>query len=129
MLVGMVVDTSGLIPRQDSLVFDSLGRNIRRIFSNPIISVKQSGNRIITLQLRAPKQISQVIIEEDIRKGENVRKYLIQAMVGNKWINIAAGQSIGHKRIQKFTPLTTNKIRFSIQEATENVTIKEITFF
>jgi len=129
MLVGMVVDTSGLIPRQDSLVFDSLGKNIKKLFSKPVISAKQSRKRIITLQLSTPKQISQVIIKEDIRGGENVRRYLIQAMVGNKWINIAAGQSIGHKRIQKFTPVITNKIRFSIKEAAENVDVKEISFF
>ncbi|WP_259067009.1 alpha-L-fucosidase [Mucilaginibacter sp. X4EP1] len=130
MLVGMVVDTSGLIPRQDSLVFDSLGKNIRKLFSKPVISAKQLRKKIITLQLSTPKQISQVIIKEDIRGGENVRRYLIQAMVGNKWINIAAGRSIGHKRIQKFTPVNTNKIRLSIQQATEKkVTIKEITFF
>ncbi|MDP9079996.1 MAG: alpha-L-fucosidase [Bacteroidota bacterium] len=129
MLVGMVVDTSGLIPRQDSLVFDSLGRNIKKLFGRPKAVIKYPKKNITVLQLPVPGQISRVIIKEDIRKGENVRRYLIQAMAGNKWIDIAAGQSIGHKRIQTFTPLITNKIRVNIQEAAGKVAIKEISFF
>ncbi len=129
MLIGMVVDTTGLIPGQDSLVFDSLGRNIRGLFGNPVISVKQSGKRTITLQLPSPKLISQVVIKEDIRKGENIRRYVVQGEVGNKWADIAAGQSVGHKRIQAFTPVTTQKLRFRIQEASGNAAVKEITFY
>jgi alpha-L-fucosidase len=129
MLVGMVVDTSGLIPRQDSLVFDSLGKNIKLMFRKPVISAKLAGKRMITIRLPLSRQISQVLIKEDILKGENVRRYLIQAWVVNKWIDIASGQSIGHKRIQTFTPISTNRIKFTVQEATGAVAIKQIIFF
>ena len=129
MLIGMVVDTSGLIPRQDSLVFDSLGRNIRQLFVKPAAVLKYPQKKTITLQFPAPRQISRVVIMENIRKGENVRRYIVQALVANKWIDIAVGQSIGHKRIQPFTPVFTNKTRFSIKDAVGTVAIKEIAFY
>ena len=46
MLVGMVVDTSGLIPKSDSLVFDSLGRRLKSLFDRPVFTAKDITKKI-----------------------------------------------------------------------------------
>ena len=129
MLVGMVVDTTGLIPKQDSLVFDSLGKNVKQLFSRPTVTIKNSNKKVIELNIAIPRQINQVVIKEDFSKGENIRSYVIEATVDNKWQKIADGQSVGHKRIQTFTPITTNKIRFTVVKAVGTIAIKELTFY
>ncbi len=129
MLIGMVVDTSGLIPKQDSLVFDSLGTNIRQLFSKPVATIKNFNKKLVEISLSEPQSVSQVVLEEDISKGENIRKYTLEALIGSKWQKIADGQSVGHKRIQTFGPVIADKVRFTINEAVKDVAIKKITFY
>lgn len=129
MLVGMVVDTSGLIPKQDSLVFDSLGKRIGQLFDKPLARKENFNKSIIEINMAVPRQVNQVVIMEDFSKGENVRSYTIEAMINDKWKRICDGQSIGHKRIQMFTPVITNKIRFIVNEAIGIVAIKELTIY
>lgn len=129
MLIGMVVDTSGLIPKADSLVFDSLGKNINKLFANPVCEVKNSHKKLIEISLNTPQQISRVVIQENIANGKNVRKYVICAWLKKRWKVVAEGESIGHKRIQIFTPVITNKIRFSVKEVVGNLSLKCLAFY
>ncbi len=129
MLIGMVVDTSGLIPKKDSLVFDSLGKKIKFQYQHPVVKLKNSQEKKILLSIPASHTISRVVIQEDISKGENIRSYVIQAYIDNKWQEIARGESVGHKRIQVFKAVNTRKIRFEIKQATGRLFLKEIAFY
>jgi alpha-L-fucosidase len=129
MLMGMVVDTSGLIPKQDSIVFDSLGKKIRGMFAHPVAVVKNSGAMNIPVRLSAPQSISEAVIQEDISKGEHIRAYVIEAWTNGKWKEVASGQSAGHKRIHIFSPVTTDKLRVRITRSAGAVNIKEIVFY
>jgi len=129
MLVGMVVDTSGLIPVADSLVFDSLGRKISGLFGKPIVSKKVIREQVTELAISAPRIFSRVVIEEDISKGENIRSYAIEARAAKGWKEIANGESIGHKRIQVFDPIVTGRLRFSVKESAGPIAVKKITFY
>jgi len=129
MLVGMVVDTSGLIPVADSLVFDSLGRKISGLFGKPIVSKKVIREQVTELAISAPRKFSRVVIEEDISKGENIRSYAIEARAAKGWKEIANGESIGHKRIQVFDPIVTGRLRFSVKESAGPIAVKKITFY
>ena len=129
MLLGMVVDTSGLVPRPDSLVFDSLGRRITGLFANPVIAINNSTNKITEISNTSPILVNQVVIQEEISKGENIRQYAIEAWVNNTWKQIAHGQSVGHKRIQTFAPITTNRLRLIVEKAEGPVNIKRLAFY
>jgi alpha-L-fucosidase len=129
MLIGMVVDTSGLIPVADSLVFDSLGKKINGLFGKPVSIIKDIHERVVEWSAPVPKKVSQVVVREDISKGEHVRSYSIEVWTSGGWKEIASGLSIGHKRIQTFEPITTQKFRFSIKESEGLVSIRDITFY
>jgi alpha-L-fucosidase len=129
MLVGMVVDTSGLIPKRDSLVFDSLGRRLKGLFDKPVFTAKNITKKTTELRIPGPQTISQVMIEEEIEKGENIRSYLIEALVNHHWQTLVDGISVGHKRLQTFTPVKTDCVRFTIKLADGNVSIKKLAFY
>ncbi len=129
MLIGMVIDTSGLVPKQDSIVFDSLGRKINVLFGTAVATVRNSSKKIIEVNLNAAQRVNQLVIQEDIAKGENIRNYSIEAWVDNHWKQVADGQSVGHKRIQTFTPLITKKIRLVIEKAEGPISIKYLGFY
>ncbi|MEO6358494.1 MAG: alpha-L-fucosidase [Ferruginibacter sp.] len=129
MLIGMVVNTSGLIPTQDSILFDSLGKKINSLFNNVVAKTKNVTQKITEIKLPSSQRVSQVVIQEDITKGENIRSYSIEAWMDNQWKKVAEGQSVGHKRIQSFSPVNTNKLRLTIGNAEGRVNIKYLGFY
>ena len=110
-------------------MFDSLGKKIHTLFKNVVATVKNTTKKVIEVKLSSPQSVNQVVIQEDITKGENIRRYSIQAWMDNHWMKIAGGESVGHKRIQTFTPVTTNKLRLVIEKAEGPVSVKYAGFY
>lgn len=129
MLIGVVIDTSGLVPKQDSLAFDSLGKTIKNNFANRVTAIRNSGKKIIELSLPSSRKVNEVVIQEDIAKGENIRQYSIDVWADDHWVTVASGLSVGHKRIQTFAPAITNKLRLVIEKAEGPVSIKYLGFY
>lgn len=117
MLLGIVVDTSGRVPQEDVRRLEEFGQALTAITSHPLASVVNKAERQITLNLKNSQEINQVIFGEMINQGERIRKYSIEAWIDNHWIEIAAGESVGNKRIHKFKKIKTPKIRFNVIES------------
>lgn len=62
-------------------------------------------------------------------EGEKIRKYTIEVMVNGRWIEVASGESIGHKRIQKFNKVNTSMIRLNIVECVGKPDIKNFSVY
>ena len=119
MLIGMAIDTSGQFPAKAAEIFSDFGKEIKKLFGKPLASVAGNG-KIIELNIsKKPVSVNYIVIQEDISKGERVRKYLIEAFINGKWIKAADGISIGHKRIHKIESLKTTKLRINILESSE----------
>jgi alpha-L-fucosidase len=129
MLVGMVIDTAGLFPENDRQQFILAGKEIKRRFGNAIAETSGKGKTISLKIGKEPAKINHVVIQENITKGERVRKYTIEANVEGKWITLCAGTSIGHKRIQKFDTVTTNEIRLRVDEFADTPDIKRLAVY
>ena len=81
-------------------------------------SVKGSGNRL-ELKLGKETEIHSCIIQEDISKGERIRRYKVEAKVDGMWQTVCEGESVGHKRIQQFPSLKTKVVRLTVVEAVD----------
>lgn len=75
------------------------------------------------------QKVNHVIIQEDIRYGEHVRKYSLEARVGGKWITVCEGESIGHKRIQYFDEVECTKIRLSVEKSIAEPQLKNLAVY
>ena len=129
MLIGIVVDTSGLVPQEDMKRLEAFGNEIKKRFSVPIASAKGNSETLELSLGSTPLPVNHVIISEDITKGERIRKYIIEAWKDNQWIQIAEGSSVGHKRIQNVDSITTNKVRLSITESSAQPQIKDFSVY
>lgn len=129
MLMGMVVNTDGLIPYADSLLCDSLGKRIKMLFSKPVATVKNVIKKDFLIKLARPEKLHQLVIEEDIAKGENILSYSLGALINKEWKEIATGESVGHKRIQTFEEVTASELRFTVKKCAGEVAIKQITLY
>ena len=104
------------------------GNEINRRFSNPIATTSGDGNKL-ELKLPNKQEVNHVIIQENIKNGERIRKYKIEAFVNGKWKSIGFGECVGHKRIQQLEPETTNKIRLVVEESIATPQIKNFSVF
>jgi alpha-L-fucosidase len=129
MLIGIVVDTSGLVPEEDMQRLTAFGNEIKKRFSEPLASTNGNGETLELSLGSTPLPVNHIIISEDITKGERIRKYIIEARKDDQWIPIAEGNSVGHKRIQSVDSVTTDKIRLSITESSAQPQIKDLSAY
>jgi alpha-L-fucosidase len=115
-IVNLTPDRSGLIPEDLVAAAKEMGDEIRRRFSNPAGETKGTGD-VLTLQFTAPRKLDHAVIMEDLTDGQKIAQYEIQARIDGEWKTIAQGSTIGHKKIDRFEPVTTDAVRFRCTES------------
>ena len=113
LIMGLTPDPQGLLPQADVKRLEEWGEAINKTFSNPIGSTDAEGDQAL-LTFDEPKTIKNIIIQEDIAKGQRVRAYSIHAFSKGEWKKIAKGESIGHKRIHKLNQIKVEKLKLVI---------------
>lgn len=71
----------------------------------------------LTLRFASPQQVSRVWLEEEISKGQRVKKFSVEGFVGGGWTTLAEGTTIGARRILRFSPVQASQIRVNILDA------------
>ena len=69
------------------------------------------------MNLGKKQTVNYCIIQENIKNGERIRQYKIEAKVNGKWQTVCSGESVGHKRIVKFDPIEASALRLTIPES------------
>lgn len=116
MLLGVVIDDRGLVPDADVQRITEFGDEIRKRFGQPLSSVSGEGNEY-EIALEKPVSIDRVLIQEDIAKGERILKYAISGYLQGKWVELATGSNVGHKRIEMFSPQLVERVKLTVQDA------------
>jgi alpha-L-fucosidase len=110
-IVNLVPDRSGLIPENLVAAAKEMGDEINRRLSKPVGETKGTGD-LVTLQLSEPRQIDHIVTMEDLTDGQKIAEYEIQARLDGEWKTVAQGSTIGHKKIDRIEPITTDAVRF-----------------
>lgn len=118
MLIGIVVDTSGLVPQEDFERLKAFGDQVYQNFGTPLAEIKGRDKELrLAIKDHAAKYI---VIQEDIAKGERIREYVVDAKVNGEWVKMAEGTSVGYKRIQQLdNPVVADEFRLSVVTAGE----------
>lgn len=61
--------------------------------------------------------LNQVVVQEHLPLGQRVKKFQVSAWVQGTWKPLAAGTTIGYKRILTFPDVETNKLQLRILES------------
>jgi alpha-L-fucosidase len=125
LLIGMAIDTAGLFPEKETHLFEAFGKEIRKRFSHPIAQTKGAGKEFILKLGKHPMAVNQIVIMEEIAKGQNIRQYTVEAWENNQWQKVCSGISVGHQRIQTFPTIHTEKLRLKILESSQTPDIKK----
>ena len=129
MLIGMAIDTSGQFPENAAKIFAEFGANIRHRFEKPLAQINGSG-RVITLHIsNKPVIFNNIVIMEDIEKGERIRKYHLEARIDDKWKTIGEGSSVGHKRIHRINDVVADEIKLVVDRSIDEPQIRNISVY
>ncbi|MDJ1136595.1 alpha-L-fucosidase [Streptomyces iconiensis] len=107
----------GRIAAADITELTSFGKAVRDIYGKDL---RRSGH--------GPHTFDRVGVSEDIRKGQRVERFTVEARSGGTWKQIASGTTVGHRRILALpSPVTADKVRVKVQESRAKPHLKPVT--
>ncbi|QDT68951.1 Alpha-L-fucosidase [Planctomycetes bacterium MalM25] len=132
-IINLPPDTRGLIPDDIRDAAQALGDAVRERFAEPLAEVDavQVGDTV-ELAWEVPQEINTIVTRENIANGQRIAKYTLEAYVEGEWrpleprnrldawspYNSSPGfETIGHKKIDRVSPVTTNRVRFRCLES------------
>ncbi|WP_186756004.1 alpha-L-fucosidase [Echinicola salinicaeni] len=128
LILGVTPNPDGLMPEPDVKRLKEFGDEIKRRFSNPVGITSGTGEKL-RLKLTDRQMVNQVVLMEDIAKGERVRRFVLEGKTKNGWQTITEGSSIGHKFIHRFDGLDVSEIRLKISESKGAPQIKKLAVY
>ena len=118
LMLGLTPDPTGLLPAGDVNRLKEMGDEINRRFSTPLAQTSGT-KKTQVLKLGKKQSVNYYMIQENIKKGERIRQYKIEAKINGKWKTICQGESVGHKRIEKLNSIETDMLRLTVLESIE----------
>ncbi|MCG8305786.1 MAG: alpha-L-fucosidase [Cytophagales bacterium] len=128
MLVGVVVDQSGLVPEVDVKRMKEFGDEIKKRFSKPVAAMSGVGSEVV-LNMKKPQKINHVILMEDILRGERVRAFEIFGKTNGKWLSLGKGSCIGHKYIHQFEERALSSVKIVIDKSVGEAIIRDFSVY
>ncbi|WP_284645190.1 alpha-L-fucosidase [Paenibacillus silviterrae] len=128
LLLNVAPDVRGLFPEADVRRVLELGDEIRRRFSSPIAEASGQGETV-ELAWTNETEINHAILMEDIAHGERIRSYILEAQQDGQWAELVRGSAVGHKKIDRFPAIRTNRLRLRITECVEEPVIRKLSAF
>ena len=124
LLLNQAPHPGGHIIPPDMARMREFGEEIRSRFGKKTASTSGRGRELV-LHLPQPGPVDHVVLMEDLRFGERVRAYQVEAWVEGAWVQVSAGIAVGHKRIDPFPALSTDRLRFTAREAAGEPVLRE----
>jgi len=128
LLLNANIDRDGLVPAADLRRYREFAAEIGRRFGKSVAETSGAGETV-TLTLAQPARIDHVILMEDIRQGERVREFVVEGRSQGDWKELCKGQSIGHKRIDRFSPLEVSEVRLRVTRSAASPVIRRLAVF
>lgn len=130
-LLNFPITPEGRIDTPDSLTAVAFGQYVKQLFANDLAAgakKKIASTPSTTLNLRRSTTFNRILLQEDISKGQQVKRFKLEALVGKQWVELhdellPEGDpltTIGYKRIVCIPEMTASKLRITILETRNN---------
>lgn len=128
-VLGAVIKPDGTVPQPDAQRLAEFGAAIKRAYGTPLAETHGRGN-FVELNLPKPSKLDRILAMEDIALGERVREYVIEGRSpGGQWEKLCGGQSIGHKRIQRFAQKELGALRLRVTKSIAEPRLRRLAVF
>ncbi len=136
LLLNFPIGPNGRIHPTDSLRGIAFNKMIHEVFKNDLTKkAKMKTEAGVTLiEFKKPTAFNRFVAEEDIRYGQRVKAFALEAFVDGRWqplkdelVENGSGlTTIGHRRIICFPTLKATKLRFTITDSKAAPIIKKV---
>ncbi|MEW6193591.1 MAG: alpha-L-fucosidase [Bacteroidota bacterium] len=83
-------------------------------------SLEDRENITLNFMLTAEVNFDVVLLQEDIMTGQRIEKFHLEYWNSKEWIKFTEGTTVGYKRLLRFNPVKTNKVRLTIEQSRAN---------
>lgn len=129
LLLNSSPNIEGRIPAADVERYREFGAEIQRRFGSPLATTSGVG-ATVELELGGLRKVNQSWIMEDTRGGHRIRAYVLEGRgADGKWLTLADGISVGHKRIDVFETTLVDRLRLRITKNVGTPIIRELAAF
>ena len=155
LLLNLPPDRRGLIHERDAASLAAFGRNLRSTFDTNLIaraSVRASDSRAgypprylldgrrdtywatqgqvkeagLTFEMARPVRFDLIQLREEIRLGQRIEAFSVDAWIGGEWSEIARGTSVGSCRIIRTNSvMETSRVRLRIARSAACIALRE----
>ena len=136
LLLNFPIAPNGRIHPNDSLRGIAFNKMIQEVFKTDLTleANKETQGSETVITFRQPTIFNRFVAEEDIRYGQRVKKFALDAEVEGQWVplkdelveNGDGLTTIGHRRIICFPTVNATKIRFTVLDAKCKPVIKKL---
>jgi alpha-L-fucosidase len=131
LLLNVPPTRDGLFHEEDARRLGEFGTRIRELFADDHAArarVRRT-NSGIELDLRHPAPIGMVVLRERIEGGQSVSRYRVEALLNGAWSIVSRGATIGHKKIDRFAPVTSDRWRVVAEESDGHPLLGDVGLF
>ncbi|MBR2291010.1 MAG: alpha-L-fucosidase [Prevotella sp.] len=139
LLLNFPIMPNGRIHPTDSLRGIAFNKMIHEVFKKDLAKdgKKNVQSSIVTIQWDKPTTFNRFVAEEDIRYGQRVKKFTLEALVDGQWQPLKDAlvekgdglTTIGHRRIICFPAVTATSLRFTIVDSKAEPLIKRTSVY
>jgi alpha-L-fucosidase len=131
LVLGLAPDNRGLLPESDVARLRAFGDEIRRIYGPGGEQPDEEWSSTAPLEIETgePAIFDRAVTRERLSGGQRVERYTIEAWDGSQWNRLAAGTTIGHKKIDIFPRTTASRVRLRIVAASAAPQILEFRLY
>lgn len=152
LVLGIAPDRRGLLPEADVKRLQEFGNEVRKEYGNNLVARHArttpeleraldgnpdtfwsappgSHHAILDMSFERPVTFDCVLTMEWLNAGQHIQKYSIEIYSEGKWTEVARGQAIGHKRVDRFAPVTASRVRLNILSSSAEAHIREFQLF
>ncbi|MGA2661986.1 MAG: hypothetical protein ABSH34_31285 [Verrucomicrobiota bacterium] len=117
LLLNATLDTHGEVPAAQMQRLQEFGDEIRGRLAQPLYTARGQGDDL-SFDLGGEKTIDHVVLREDIRQGERIRKFVIEGRrADGRWTALAQGTQVGSRQIIPIPATSVRAVRLSVQES------------
>lgn len=132
-LLNVPPDRRGLIHEKDVSVLEALGEKLKHSFDTDLsekAKINTVDKKTIHLTFDEETTLNCLEIQEDIKKGQRVEAFCIQAVdLSGARKTLYEGTVIGYKKIARFESVTTKQVEISIKKSRMDPIIKKTRVF
>lgn len=128
LLLNVPPTREGLFHEVDASRLAEFGARVRDVYAENHAArarVRRTAGGV-ELTLHAPASVAMVVLRERLDRGQAVSRYRVEAFGNGAWVPVSRGTTIGHKKIDRFAAVTSDRWRIVVEESARRPELGDI---